>query len=143
MGRRRGDRIPHAQIREDLHLIAQHWNLIRMYGAVGNAETVLSVIREDRLPIRVLLGVWLAPEEKRDSVGTLIESFPAIAQGNRAEIGSTPCGSRTPIAICAWESARATRPRCRGRTTAPRRACSSRPSARCAPAPASARHHRR
>jgi len=75
-----------AQIREDLRLIAQHWNLIRMYGAVGNAETVLSVIREDRLPIRVLLGVWLAPEEKRDSSGTLIESFPAIAQGNHAEI---------------------------------------------------------
>ena len=75
-----------AQIRQDLHLIVQHWNLIRMYGAVGNAETVLSVIRQDRLPIRVLLGVWLAPEEKRDSSGTLIESFPVIAQANHTEI---------------------------------------------------------
>ncbi len=94
-----------AQIREDLGLIARHWNLIRMYGAVGNAETVLSVIREDRLPIHVLLGVWLAPEEKRDSSGTLIESFPAIALGNHAEIETAVRLANTYRDLCVGISA--------------------------------------
>ncbi len=51
-----------AQIREDLHLLARHWSLIRLYDCTPHAERVLQVIREDGLPLRVLLGAWLEAE---------------------------------------------------------------------------------
>jgi exo-beta-1,3-glucanase (GH17 family) len=50
------------QIREDLHLLAPHWQLLRLYDCSLHAERVLQVIAEDRLPFRVLLGAYLAAE---------------------------------------------------------------------------------
>lgn len=51
-----------AEIREDLHLLASHWQLLRLYDCSPHAERVLQVIREDRLPLRVMLGAWLGAE---------------------------------------------------------------------------------
>lgn len=51
-----------AQIREDLHLLARHWQLLRLYDCSLHAERVLQVIEEDRLPLRVMLGAYLAAE---------------------------------------------------------------------------------
>jgi exo-beta-1,3-glucanase (GH17 family) len=51
-----------AEIREDLHLLARHWSLLRLYDCSLHAERVLQVIEEDRLPLRVMLGAWLAAE---------------------------------------------------------------------------------
>lgn len=50
------------QVREDLHLLARHWTLLRLYDCSLHAERVLKVIHEDRLPLRVLLGAYLAAE---------------------------------------------------------------------------------
>ena len=50
------------QIREDLHLLARHWQLLRLYDCSPHAERVLQVIREDRLPLRVMLGAYLGAE---------------------------------------------------------------------------------
>jgi exo-beta-1,3-glucanase (GH17 family) len=51
-----------AQIREDLHLLARHWTLLRLYDCSLHAERVLQVIEEDRLPLRVMLGAYLGAE---------------------------------------------------------------------------------
>ncbi len=48
--------------REDLHLLARHWQLLRLYDCSPHAERVLQVIREDRLPLRVMLGAYLSAE---------------------------------------------------------------------------------
>jgi exo-beta-1,3-glucanase (GH17 family) len=50
------------QIRQDLHLLAPHWPLLRLYDCSPHAERVLQVIREDGLPLRVLLGAYLGAE---------------------------------------------------------------------------------
>jgi exo-beta-1,3-glucanase (GH17 family) len=50
------------QIREDLHLLSRHWQLIRLYDCSTHAERVLQVIREDRLPLSVMLGAYLGAE---------------------------------------------------------------------------------
>jgi exo-beta-1,3-glucanase (GH17 family) len=50
------------QIREDLHLLARHWSLLRLYDCSVHAERVLQVIAEDRLPLRVMLGAYLGAE---------------------------------------------------------------------------------
>ena len=51
------------EILEDLNILKEHWNLIRVYGADKDSERVLKVIRENNLPIKVMLGVWVENEE--------------------------------------------------------------------------------
>lgn len=50
------------QIRDDLHLLAPHWRLLRLYDCSVHAERVLQVIRDDGLPLRVMLGAYLGAE---------------------------------------------------------------------------------
>jgi exo-beta-1,3-glucanase (GH17 family) len=52
----------YEQVREDLLLLARHWRIIRLYDCTPHAELALEVIRRERLPIKVLLGAWLAAE---------------------------------------------------------------------------------
>jgi exo-beta-1,3-glucanase (GH17 family) len=51
-----------AEIREDLHILKKHWQLLRLYDCSLHAERVLQVIREDRLPFQVMLGAYLGAE---------------------------------------------------------------------------------
>ncbi|MEL6821507.1 MAG: glycosyl hydrolase family 17 [Calditrichota bacterium] len=51
-----------ADILEDLMILSKHWNLIRMYASDDDTERVLKVLRRSKLPIRVMLGVWLENE---------------------------------------------------------------------------------
>ncbi len=46
-------------ILEDLLIIAKHWNLIRLYGSDLQSKNILEVIKDNNLPIRVMLGAWL------------------------------------------------------------------------------------
>lgn len=78
-----------AQVREDLAIIAKHWRLIRIYGAAGTGDTVLAAIRASRIPVKVLLGLWLAAEDRRDSTGRVLERFPAARAANQREIEAT------------------------------------------------------
>ena len=59
------------ELREDLHLMAGHWGLLRLYASGGPARTVLQIIAEDDLDIRVMLGVWIGAEEQLDAEGRL------------------------------------------------------------------------
>jgi exo-beta-1,3-glucanase (GH17 family) len=74
------------QIREDLAIMLNHWNLLRTYSAIGPAERLLEIIREDRLDMKVMLGVWIGVEERRGENGAVVESFPAVREANRREV---------------------------------------------------------
>jgi len=84
-GQRPGGPSPSAEeLREDLGLMTQHWHLMRTYASTGVAETLLSIIRDDELDMKVMLGVWIAAD---DSLGNqrevdagirLAEAFPGI-----------------------------------------------------------------
>ncbi|MCB0729725.1 MAG: glycosyl hydrolase [Ignavibacteriae bacterium] len=50
------------QIKEDLEIIEQNWNLIRTYGADQHAYDILQVIKNEKLNIKVMLGIWLDGE---------------------------------------------------------------------------------
>jgi exo-beta-1,3-glucanase (GH17 family) len=79
-----------AQIREDLHLLSRQWQLLRLYDCSPHAERVLQVIREDRLPLRVLLGAYLGAEMNNAGCpwgGTYAEEqLEASRRENAAEI---------------------------------------------------------
>ena len=96
-GQRPGDSEPSAaQIREDLQLMLPHWNLLRIYGSGGFAETLLQVIRADGLDMKVMLGVWIVPDDadaNRDEVKTAIrltkefeDVIIAVSVGNETQI---------------------------------------------------------
>lgn len=75
-GQAPGGQSPSAEeILEDLRLLAPHWQLIRMYGSSRESETTLRLIREHRLPIRMILGAWINPEKN-----------PSIRAENAAQV---------------------------------------------------------
>ncbi|NQT24114.1 glycosyl hydrolase [candidate division KSB1 bacterium] len=53
-----------SEILEDLRILSKNanFNLIRLYDSQENSETVLKIIREHKLKIKVLLGMWLEAE---------------------------------------------------------------------------------
>jgi len=87
-GQRPGGPSPSVdQIREDLHLMISHWNLMRIYGSTGVAETILTVIQADSLDMKVMLGVWIDVEEKAGHNGS-IEQFPEAVTANKLEVAA-------------------------------------------------------
>jgi exo-beta-1,3-glucanase (GH17 family) len=50
------------EIREDLLILAKNWNYLRLYDCSPHAETVLDVIRDERLHFKVMLGLDMAAE---------------------------------------------------------------------------------
>jgi exo-beta-1,3-glucanase (GH17 family) len=88
-GQHPGGPIPgREELREDLHLMSEHWSLIRLYGAAGPTETILEVIREDSLDMKVMLGVWVDPEERLDDKGQVIKTLEVERAANRNEVES-------------------------------------------------------
>lgn len=86
-GQRPGGPSPsREELRSDLQLLAKRWHFIRLYGTVGPAETILDIIRADRLDMQVLLGVWIDAEVRRDSTGQVVAEFPSARSANRLEI---------------------------------------------------------
>jgi exo-beta-1,3-glucanase (GH17 family) len=85
-----------AEIREDLALMLPHWNLLRIYGSTEFAETLLRVIRDDHLDMKVMVGAWIAPNspvDNRNEVDMAIRltrEFPgiviAVSVGNETQV---------------------------------------------------------
>ena len=83
-----------AQVLEDLRIVERNWKLIRVYGSDRHSEDVLEVIRREKLPIKVLLGIWLdgkREEGNAKQIATgirLANAFPdvvvAVNVGNEA-----------------------------------------------------------
>lgn len=72
------------ELEEDLKLMSEHWNLVRIYGCRDYAEDLLQIIRAKKLPMRVMLGAWITRETAADALA------PGVAQAgklaNRQEV---------------------------------------------------------
>lgn len=62
-----GDGPTIEQVRSDLHIIARRWRFIRMYGT-RHLEMACRVIREDKLPIKLMGGAWIGTERDEDAI---------------------------------------------------------------------------
>jgi len=80
------------ELLQDLEIIANYWNLIRIYNSDAYAEQILKLIKEKELPIKILLGVWLAKETNNDRIRSfnikntlkcieLVKEYPQIISG--------------------------------------------------------------
>jgi exo-beta-1,3-glucanase (GH17 family) len=52
----------YEQIREDLLILQRNWRYLRIYDCSRHADTVLEVIRNERLPLQVMLGMGVQAE---------------------------------------------------------------------------------
>lgn len=89
------------EILEDLKIIQQYWNLVRVYGSDSDSERILKVIADNDLPVRVMLGVWLAnetdhPERKKENIEQVLK---AIELGNtyKSIIAAINVGNETQV----------------------------------------------
>ncbi len=67
-----------AEILEDLQILVDHgFKLIRMYDSQENTRRTLELIRDNDLPIRMLLGIWLDAEiSNHEGAAWLEEPIP-------------------------------------------------------------------
>ena len=72
-----------AEILADLQLVAPYWQLLRMYDSNPVSERTLALIRREKLPLRLLLGVWIDPEHDEASrAGNREQTATAIRLAN-------------------------------------------------------------
>jgi exo-beta-1,3-glucanase (GH17 family) len=105
------------QILEDLRIIAPRWHMIRYYSSRGPGEDILRVIRDNDLPIRAMVGVWIAPDAPPENAAEVAEAirlanaYPdqvlAVSVGNESQVAWS--GHRTPpeVLIAAIRTVRA------------------------------------
>ena len=96
-GQRPGESEPSAaQLREDLGLLARHWQMVRIYGSSGYAQTLLALIRDEDRKLQVMLGVWIsaadtaANRREIEAAVRLATAFPhvvtSVSVGNETQI---------------------------------------------------------
>lgn len=55
------------QVKEDLLIIEKKWNYIRLYSCDHHSKTVLEVIKQENLNIKVMLGCYIEAEQNNYS----------------------------------------------------------------------------
>jgi exo-beta-1,3-glucanase (GH17 family) len=73
-----------SEILEDLRIMSRHWPMIRVYASRGSAGIICRLVRAEKLPLRVMVGAWIAPEY-RETDGKR-EELPDAVANNAAEI---------------------------------------------------------
>jgi exo-beta-1,3-glucanase (GH17 family) len=68
-----------ANILEDLQMVAQRWNLIRMYGSGQQSRNIIEVIHDNQLPIRVMQGAWVSEHQTETQNVEQLEGMIALA----------------------------------------------------------------
>ncbi len=66
---------------EDLQILSKNsnFNLIRVYDSGENTETILKVIKENKIDIKVMLGIWLKAEfSNHEGCPWLTEPIPQV-----------------------------------------------------------------
>jgi len=62
-GQQPGGEYPtYEEVKEDLELLQNHWRYLRLYDCDFHAETVLEVIKNEKMNFKVLLGAYIGAE---------------------------------------------------------------------------------
>lgn len=86
-GQQPGGPLPtREQLREDLELMCGRWGLLRLYGSRAPTPDLLALVREERLPFKILLGAWIAPETAPVAGGGPPAPVPGAREENAAEV---------------------------------------------------------
>ena len=91
-GQAPGSILTENQIKEDLLIIKNHWDAIRLYSTDDNSENILKVISDNNVDLKVLLGIWISGKTPIDNASQVDR---AIAQTNayRNIVQGISCGN--------------------------------------------------
>ena len=88
------------ELRQDLNIISNHWNWIRVYGSRGITRNILDIIKEDSLSIQVMLGAWIGSVESEEGIlNNINEIKEAIFLSNtyKSIVNSINIGNETLV----------------------------------------------
>ena len=52
----------YEQVKEDLLILHDHWDYLRLYDCTPHAELVLEIIQKEKLSFKIMLGSYLGAE---------------------------------------------------------------------------------
>ena len=85
-----------AEIREDLHIIAEHWSMIRLYSSRGPTEDILRTIQEDALPVVVVVGAWIAADDPEADAAEVAQAI-RLADTYPDQVAAVSVGNETQV----------------------------------------------
>ena len=94
-----------AQILEDLRILAPRWGMIRFYASRGPAETILRTLRDERIPIQVMVGAWIAPDDDEANAAEVAEAI-RLANAYPEQVIAVNVGNETQVS---WSGHRSDR----------------------------------
>lgn len=71
------------EVHEDLRILSRNWGFLRLYDCSPHAELVLEVIRRERLPFKLMLGLDMAAEMSNPHCPWGAEFSPETLANNR------------------------------------------------------------
>jgi exo-beta-1,3-glucanase (GH17 family) len=95
-----------AQIAEDLKIVAKNWKLIRTYDSGQHSEDILTVIRREKIDLKVMVGAWLSgkPEKRGDNDKQIAEAI-RLANEYKDIVAAVSVGNE---ALVSWSDHRLT-----------------------------------
>ncbi len=93
-GQKPGGKSPsYEEVKEDLLILKDNWGYLRLYDCTVHTETVLEVIKKEKLDMKVMLGTYIIAEVNNQNCswgGTYSnETLEANKKHNKAEIERT------------------------------------------------------
>ncbi len=97
------------EVLQDLTILSRHWHLLRVYASDQHGSDILKVIREHRLPIKVMLGIWLtgAPGRDADNEKQIVSGI-ALAQQYPEIVAAVSVGNE---ALVSWSDHKMSEPK--------------------------------
>lgn len=98
------------QLAEDLRILAPRWGMIRVYSSRAPTETMLEVIRDENLPLQVMVGAWIAPESEEGAAAANaaeVEEAIRLARAFPDQVLAVSVGNETQVSWSAHRSSRA------------------------------------
>jgi exo-beta-1,3-glucanase (GH17 family) len=91
-GQAPGSVLTETQIKEDLLIIKNHWDAIRLYISDDNSENILKVITDNNIDLKVLLGIWISGKTPRDNASQVDRAI-ALTNAYRNIVQAVSCGN--------------------------------------------------
>lgn len=91
-GQEPGSVLTETQIKEDLLIIKNHWDAIRLYISDDNSEKILKVITDNNIDLKVLLGIWISGKTPIDNASQVDRAI-VLTNAYRNIVQAVSCGN--------------------------------------------------
>ena len=91
-GQAPGSVLSETQIKEDLLIMKNHWDAIRLYISDDNSEKILKVITDNNIDLKVMLGIWISGKTPIDNASQVDRAI-ALTNTYRNIVQAVSCGN--------------------------------------------------